>query len=182
MVKCVSERDGTTRGNYISLTDAGADLKTAYEAQADTNAYTDTEKSKLGGVASGADVTGSNAPQAHAASHQNAGGDEIIVALTFTQLAGGENNAIVMYNVWTDWDLSAIIGAGAQYVELMLEDQRDGGAHLAARKNGSALVPERVPLAASSSTHYTVACDANRVIEIIGSDVLSYFNVAGYWS
>ena len=30
-------------------------------------------------VADGADVTGSNAPQAHAASHKNAGGDEILL-------------------------------------------------------------------------------------------------------
>lgn len=34
---------------------------------------------KLDGIDAGADVTGSNAPQAHAASHQNAGGDEISV-------------------------------------------------------------------------------------------------------
>jgi hypothetical protein len=40
--------------------------------------YTET-RSDLN-VADGADVTGSNAPQAHVASHQNAGGDEISVA------------------------------------------------------------------------------------------------------
>lgn len=38
------------------------------------------DASKLGGIAAGADVTGSNTPQAHNASHQNAGGDEISVA------------------------------------------------------------------------------------------------------
>ena len=32
----------------------GAEIKTAYEAEGDTNAYTDTEKSKLGGVAAAA--------------------------------------------------------------------------------------------------------------------------------
>ena len=35
------------------------------------------DASKLGGIAAGADVTGSNAPQAHAASHQSGGGDSI---------------------------------------------------------------------------------------------------------
>lgn len=35
---------------------------------------------KLDGIATGADVTGDNAPQAHAASHQNGGGDEVSVA------------------------------------------------------------------------------------------------------
>ncbi len=65
----------------------GATIKTLYEARGDTNAYTDAEKSKLtgieegataggegmtqeqidklAGIATGADVTGSNAPQAH---------------------------------------------------------------------------------------------------------------------
>lgn len=39
-----------------------------------------TDKTKLDGVASGADVTGSNAPQAHKTSHQDGGSDEISVA------------------------------------------------------------------------------------------------------
>lgn len=38
----------------------GAEIKAAYEAQANTNAYTDAEKTKLGGIATGADVTSSN--------------------------------------------------------------------------------------------------------------------------
>ena len=35
----------------------GAEIKAAYEAEADTNAYTDAEKSKLAGIEAGADVT-----------------------------------------------------------------------------------------------------------------------------
>lgn len=80
----------------------GAEIKTAYEAEADTNAYNDAavtklagiataatkypdtgeqafldaDHTKLNGIAANADVTGSNAPQAHAASHQNGGADE----------------------------------------------------------------------------------------------------------
>ena len=50
--KYVSERDGTARGNYSLLTGAGADIKTAYEAESNTNAYTDTEKSDLTNVIS----------------------------------------------------------------------------------------------------------------------------------
>lgn len=34
----------------------GAEIKVAYEAEANTNAYTDTEKSKLGGISAGAEV------------------------------------------------------------------------------------------------------------------------------
>jgi len=40
---------------------------------------TATEVRTLINVADGADVTGSNAPQAHAASHKNGGGDEILL-------------------------------------------------------------------------------------------------------
>jgi len=35
----------------------GAEIKTAYEAEADTNAYTDAEKTKLAGIEASADVT-----------------------------------------------------------------------------------------------------------------------------
>jgi len=39
-----------------------------------------TDKTKLDGIDSGADVTGDNAPQAHKTSHENGGSDEISVA------------------------------------------------------------------------------------------------------
>jgi len=39
-----------------------------------------TDKSKLDGIAAGADVTADNAPQAHHTSHENGGSDEISVA------------------------------------------------------------------------------------------------------
>ena len=38
----------------------GAEIKTAYEGEANTNAFTDAEKTKLSGIATGADVTSSN--------------------------------------------------------------------------------------------------------------------------
>ena len=50
--KYVSGRDGTSRGSYTLVTDAGAEIKTAYEAEA--NAYTDTKNTKLGGIATNA--------------------------------------------------------------------------------------------------------------------------------
>lgn len=46
-----------------------------------------TDKSKLDGIAALADVTGSNPPQAHDASHENGGGDEISVAGLSGELA-----------------------------------------------------------------------------------------------
>jgi len=50
-----------------------------------------TDKTKLDGIAAGADVTGSNAPQAHDASHQNGGADEISVAGLSGVLADAQN-------------------------------------------------------------------------------------------
>ena len=63
----------------------GAEIKALYEAEADTNEFNDAEKTKLGTVDTDADVTGSNAPQAHEASHEASGSDE----LDFDQLADG---------------------------------------------------------------------------------------------
>jgi len=51
---------------------------------------TDTQFDKLAGIATSADVTGSNAPQAHGTSHQNGGGDEISVLNLSGLLADGQ--------------------------------------------------------------------------------------------
>ena len=63
--------DGTSNapvnGDYAKFTALGLEGKDKAGILSDLN------------VADGADVTGSNAPQAHAASHQNAGGDEVSV-------------------------------------------------------------------------------------------------------
>lgn len=60
--------DGTKLDGIESSATAdqtGAEIKSAYEGEADTNAYDDAAVSKLGGIATGADVTGDNTPQAH---------------------------------------------------------------------------------------------------------------------
>lgn len=44
----------------------GAEIKTAYEAEANTNAFTDTEQTKLTGIATGAQVNPDVVPQAEA--------------------------------------------------------------------------------------------------------------------
>ncbi len=55
-------------GEYARFTASGLESRSATEVRGDIN------------VADGADVTGSNAPQSHSASHQNGGGDEITVS------------------------------------------------------------------------------------------------------
>ncbi len=54
--KYVSGRDGTSRGSYTLVTDAGAEIKTAYEAEA--NAFTDTKNTKLAGIEDNATAGG----------------------------------------------------------------------------------------------------------------------------
>lgn len=67
----VDGRDIATDGTKLDGVEAnatadqtGAEIKTAYEGEADTNAYTDAEKTKLSGVEAGADVTDATNVQA----------------------------------------------------------------------------------------------------------------------
>jgi len=69
---------GTPNAHAASHTDATDDIQSATSSV--KGVATAAQITKLDGIATGADVTGSNAPQAHAASHENAGGDEISVA------------------------------------------------------------------------------------------------------
>lgn len=70
VLNMLSVEDGATADQ------TGAEIKTAYEGEADTNEFSDAEKTKLGTVDTNADVTGSNAPQAHKTSHTD-GSDDI---------------------------------------------------------------------------------------------------------
>jgi len=106
---------------------------------------------------------------------------------TFTELAGGEDKKPSTSATWEDWDLSAIIGAGAQAVEIAIDvaDATDT-AMLGVRKNGSALTRliTRDFFGLRGYTTRTVECDSNRIIEIYHSDTTQAitFQVAGYWS
>lgn len=75
-VEATASTDGLMTKEYAAKLDGvednatadqtGAEIKTAYEAEADTNAYTDAEKTKLAGVASGAEVNPALMSQAEA--------------------------------------------------------------------------------------------------------------------
>jgi len=60
--------------NGATADQTGAEIKTLYEAE--PNAFTDAQFTKLGAIAPNADVTGANPPQAHAASHTD-GTDDV---------------------------------------------------------------------------------------------------------
>lgn len=109
--------------------------------------------------------------------------------VTFTELVGGEDyQAQGDDGVWEDWDLSAIIGAGATAVLLAITNQQDISVRTAgARKNGTALerkdVLDGTPGAPYWQFSIITQCDANRVIDIyaqLKADI--YFQVLGYWS
>ena len=51
--KYISKRDGTIRSGYELLSEVGAEIKSSYEAESDTNAFTDAEKAKLDGIPAG---------------------------------------------------------------------------------------------------------------------------------
>jgi hypothetical protein len=113
---------------------------------------------------------------------QGTGVDPVYAAgLTFTELAGFEAKKPSVAGVWEDWDLSAIIGAGAKLVQIDM--LASGGTTFGARKNGSALVRSR-NVVAGESLHWLVECDANRVIELYYGNLayLGGTNIMGYWS
>lgn len=59
----------------------GAEIKSAYESQADTNAFTDTEKTKLAGIEENADVNTINSDT----TNEPAGSDQVLNIVSLTQ-------------------------------------------------------------------------------------------------
>jgi len=114
------------------------------------------------------------------------GGDVIWATLAgggvnFTELAPTTGNPSAN-NTWEDWDLSAIIGAGAKVVEVRIAPRHDTQ-NRGVRKNGSAL-SRWIGLAVDEDIIILCECDDNRVIEIYGnySGTPDGFVVMGYWS
>jgi len=109
-------------------------------------------------------------------------------ALSFTELAGGESHSPSSASTWEDWDISAIVPAGAKCVLVTLGNYSSGNNYvMGARKNGSALsrisiVPAPAVDGADAWCTLLTECDANRVIEIYSSDTLGGFEIVGYWS
>jgi len=118
------------------------------------------------------DLTGGGATGLH--SHPGGG-------LTFTELVGGEVHVVVGASTWEDWDLSAIIGAGAKSALVEIR-QFYPGSRVGVRKNGSALVRYRVGTVGTGVILTEV--DANRIIELYVADLgnRGNFSILGYWS
>lgn len=72
------------------LSDCGETIKTAYESEADTNAFTDAEKTKLASISSGAQVNAVD----------SVNGQTGNVVLSTSNISEGSNK----YNVQSDWN------------------------------------------------------------------------------
>ena len=127
---------------------------------------------------------GTKIDELHKDTHQDGGADEIsIVGLSgsasFTELAGGQGKNVTSTSTWEDYDLSAIIGAGA--VAALIQITCSSAQTTGARKNGSALT--RTFAQAIGDRALLTECDANRIVEIYSISVAAVtFNILGYWS
>ena len=103
-------------------------------------------------------------------------------ALTFTELAGGENYQVTASTTWEDWDIAAIVPAGTQEVLLGILNNTNVSHIYGGRQDGSALVRY---FSIGSYGYATLRTKLlARVLELYDGDVSRYgdFNILGYWS
>ncbi|MBA7621563.1 hypothetical protein ES703_28927 [subsurface metagenome] len=101
---------------------------------------------------------------------------------TFTELAGGEGYHASASTTWEDWDLSAIIPAGAVTALISMQQENTSIYDVGARRNGTAL-DRKMAAKAYVTQNWLTEVDANRVIEIYAEYCNNTkFNVLGYWS
>ena len=100
-----------------------------------TNDYTTAEKSKLSGIATGADVTGDNAPQAHNSSHQSGGGD----AIKLDDLATPDDNTDLNASATAHGLLLKLENSGTKYL-------RDDGTWQTVSASGGGLLTKEITI------------------------------------
>lgn len=84
---------------------------------------------------------------------------------------------------WQDWDMSAIIPAGARVAEISME--HDTNSTMGVRANGSALTRSVAGVGGTTSWRMTVQVllDAGRIIEVWNPLAgAATYRVWGYWS
>ncbi len=111
---------------------------------------------------------------------------DVPAGVTFTELNGNDTSAQLAFaSTWEDYDLSAIIGAGAVAVLIAIRVMASSE-NVGVRKNGTALnrINNVVSDAASPYWGFSIIaeCDVNRIIEIYSTEVATRFSVLGYWS
>ena len=115
---------------------------------------------------------------------------DVPVAVNFTELLGAESYAHPQASIWRDWDLSAIIPAGAKAVLIIGHNIHAANSYgMGARKNGSALLRSfttqsiGTAVAATFCLNMITEVDASRILETF-SDTVDYvkFCIKGYWA
>ena len=111
--------------------------------------------------------------------------DVLLMKAIFTELAGGEAHATTAQSTWEDYDISAIIPAGAVSALVMIYNSYGTAYTVGARKNGSALARTFVVGAgAGEEVTLLTEVDANRILELYdssGTPGLVDFSIMGYW-
>jgi len=105
-------------------------------------------------------------------------------------LVGAQNYNPSAASTWEDWDISAIIPAGAKGAMVEMASSLNTGYILGgARKNGTAINRYAYLDQATVTTHRAdkvlpTECDASRIIEVYSQGVATnvYFNIVGYWT
>ncbi len=119
------------------------------------------------------------------ATGQQATAADVNALRLFTELAGGQDLAPSSgAATWENYDLSAIIGAGAIAVLVGIKGSVVASITGGARNNGSAL-NRVVSLTEANRVTLVTQCDANRIIEIYGESATQGYNarysILGYW-
>ncbi len=111
-----------------------------------------------------------------------------VTPITFVELTGTEAHAVGAASAWTDWDISAIVPAGAKVVELLwsIASAVNSNVTLGARKNGSALSRTFASGAISPGRDVcgTILCEVtSQVVELYTTvDSGVTWGVKGYWA
>lgn len=87
-------------------------------------------------------------------------------------------------NTWEDWDLSALIPAGAKYVDILSRTNTSSIHTVGVRKNGSSIVRSLATDSYDGIPYpWLTELDENRVVEryVSGASNRSRFTVLGYW-
>lgn len=106
--------------------------------------------------------------------------------LSYTEMDGSDQTTAAGQGggdgAWVAWDLSAIIGAGSEVVEIRIQKYVASDS-CGVRANGSGLARE-FGLLKNQTLILLCECDGNRIIQIQSDDVSDNdtFSVLGYWN
>jgi len=113
---------------------------------------------------------------------QDAGGG----GATYYDVNPATPQAVGSYNVWWDWDISALVPADAIAVEIYVYTTNAGNTVVVGGRASGSGVDKRwtIPAKAAGGTTFTVPANANQEVEIRDDNAAknARFQVLGYWA